>query len=72
MSDGYISTPQYSIPLLVYYSSYPAFQDSSFDVVSFLPGDSVPGRRSWTFDDDSVSSVRAHLCSFSPVERDDR
>jgi hypothetical protein len=45
MSDGYISTLQYSIPLLLHYANHPAFGDGDStelaealpEVVSFSP-----------------------------------
>jgi hypothetical protein len=45
MSDGYISTLQYSIPLLLHYANHPPFGDSDSpvlaevlpEVVSFSP-----------------------------------
>jgi hypothetical protein len=49
MSDGYISTLQYSISLLLHYAKHPAFGDGDStelaevlpEVVSFLPSGTV-------------------------------
>jgi hypothetical protein len=66
MPDGYISTVQYSIPLLLHYANHRAFGDSDStelaevlpEVISFLPSDNVSGQRSWTSDNDRLTMRR--------------
>jgi hypothetical protein len=76
MSDGYISTLQFSIPLLLHYGCHPAFEESestelaevSLEVASFLPGDSRPGRRSRMFDDDPLAAFAFVPPPFRPLK----